>query len=167
MTELCRPALSQPVHVNDRAQVVELLELPDVGGLPDRSFRGLAVAEQDVRAIVRADPARVERDADGRADALPERSCRNVDKRQPRRRMAFEIRVDPPQLQQLLARKQAGFRPRGIEHGGRMTFGKNESIVIGVLRILRIEPHLAEEQRGHDVRGRHAARGVPAPCFAR
>ena len=69
----------------------------DVGRLPDRSFRRLAVAEQHVGAVVRADAPRVQRDADAGAQPLAERSGRDVDQRQPRRRMPFEIRIEPPQ----------------------------------------------------------------------
>ena len=73
----------------------------DVGRFPDRAFGRLAVAEQHVGAVVGLDAARVQRDADRGADALAERAGRDVDERQPRRRMAFEIRVDLAQLQQL------------------------------------------------------------------
>ena len=63
----------------------------------------LAVAEQHVGAVVGADAARVQRDADAGAQPLAERAGRDVDERQPRRRMSFEVRVEPPQRQQVLA----------------------------------------------------------------
>ena len=66
----------------------------DLGRLPDRAFGRLAVAEQAVGAVVGLDAARVQRDADRGADALAERSGGDVDERQPRRRMPFEVRVD-------------------------------------------------------------------------
>ncbi len=59
--------------------------------LPHRAFGHLAIAEQHVRPVVRLDAARVERDADGGADPLTERSGGDVDERQPRRRVPFEI----------------------------------------------------------------------------
>ena len=43
-----------------------------------------------------------------------------------------------------------------------MAFGKNETVVVGVVRILRVEPHVAEKQRRHDVRRRTAGGGMSA-----
>ena len=63
-------------------------------GFPDRAFGRLAVAEQHVGAVVRLDAPRVQRDADAGAQPLPERAGGDVDPRQPRRRMAFEIGVE-------------------------------------------------------------------------
>ena len=109
---LRRAALAEAVDVGDGAQVVELVDGRDVGRFPDRAFGRLAVAEQHVGAVVGLDPARVQRDADGGADALAERSGGDVDERQPRRRVPFEIRVDPAQLQQLARDRTRRPRPR-------------------------------------------------------
>ena len=106
-----RPALAEPVDVGDAAQVVELVDCGDVGRFPHRSFGRLAVAKQHVGAVVRLDAAGVQRDANRRADALAERAGRHVDERQPRRRMAFEVGIDPSQLQQLAAIERARLRP--------------------------------------------------------
>ena len=84
--ELRVPALAERVDVDDAAEVVELVIEGDVRRFPHRAFRHLAVAEEHVGPVVGSDPARVERRADGRADALAERARRDVDKRQPRRR---------------------------------------------------------------------------------
>ena len=102
---------------------------------PDRSFGGLAVAEQHVGPVVGADPPGVQRDADRRADALAERAGGDVHERQARRRMPFEIRLDRPELQQLVAREQPGFGPGGIENRRGVPFDKHEPIVVGVLRV--------------------------------
>ena len=63
----------------------------DLRGFPDRAFGSLAVAQQHVGAVVGIDPARVQRDADAGREPLAERSGGDVDERQPRRRMPFEI----------------------------------------------------------------------------
>ena len=104
----------------------------DVGGLPHRPFGRLAVAEQAVGAVVGPDAAGVQRAADRGADALAERSGGDVDERQPRRRMAFEIGVDPPQLQQLGAIEGAGLGPRGVENRRRVPFRQHEPIAARV-----------------------------------
>ena len=76
--------------------------------------------------------------------------------------MPFEVRVELPQPQELLARKEARLGPCGVQHGSSMPLREHEAIVLGVLRIARVVPHLGEEQRGHHVRSGHAARGMAA-----
>ena len=86
---------AERVDVDDRAEVVELVSRrATFGRFPHRSFGHLAVAEQHVGAVVGADAAGVQRGADRRADALPERPGRHVDERQPRRRVSFQIRIE-------------------------------------------------------------------------
>ena len=126
-----RAALAERVDVGDAAQVVEPVDRGDVGRFPDRPFGRLAVAEQHVGAVVRLDAARVERDADGGADALAERAGGDVDERQPRRRMPFEIGVDLAQLQQLGAIEGAGFGPRGVENRRGVALRQHEAIALG------------------------------------
>ena len=162
VAELGRLALAERVDVDDGAEVVQLVVRGRVGRFPDRAFGNLAVAEQDVGAIGRADAPRVQRDADGRADALAERAGGDVDEGQPRRRMPFEIRFELAQLHQLLAREEPGLGPGRIEDRRRMPLRQDEAIVVGILRILRIESHLREEQHRHDVGGRQARRRVAA-----
>ena len=165
VSELRGHALPESVDVDDAAQVVELIAKRDARGFPDRSFRHLTVAEQDVRAIVGLNTAGVQRRADGGADALAERSGGDVDERQPRRRMAFEVGINPPELQEILTRKQPRVRPRRVENRRSMSLGEHETIVVGILRIPRVEPHLAEEQRRDDLGRGHAGRGVAAASF--
>ena len=81
-----------------------------------------------VGAVVGLDPPRVQGDADRGADALAERAGRDVDKRQPRRRVSFEIRADLAQLQQLGAIERARFGPRGVQNRRRVPFRQHEAI---------------------------------------
>ena len=156
MAPLRRPALAEPVDVDDPAERIELVVRRGLRRLPDRAFGRLAVAEQHVGAVVGLDAARVERDADAGADALSERSGRDIDPRQPRRRMSLEIGIEAPQRQQLIARDDARLGPGGIEDRRRVSFRQHEAIVVGVLRVARVVAHLREEQRRDDV-GRGAA----------
>ena len=142
---------------------IELVERRAFGRFPDRSFSALAVAEEHVGAVVGADPARVERDADGGAEALAERAGGDIDKRQARRRVPFEVRRELAQLELLVAREEADRGPRRVEQWRRVTLRQDEAILRGVVRLLRVEAHLREEQRGHDVRGRTTGRRVTAP----
>ena len=166
VAELGRLALAERIRVDDRAEVVELVMRGGIGRLPDRAFGNLAVAEQDIGAVSGADAPGVQRDADRGADALSERPGGHVDERQPRRGMAFEVRLERPQLHQPLARKEPGLGPGGVENRRRMSLRQHEAIVVRVLGVLRIEVHLREEQHRHDVGGREAGGRMSAPRLA-
>ena len=149
-------ALAERVDVGDGADAVQPVEHGGIGRLPDRPLGALAVAHQDVGARVRSDATRIERDADGRAQALAERAGRHVDKRQPRRRMALEGRADGSELEQLVATEGAGLGPRRIEQRRGVPLRQHEAIGVRGAGVLRIEPELAEEQRRDDFGGGHA-----------
>ena len=147
----CRPALTQGVDIGDPAQIVEAGGGRRVRRFPDRAFRGFAVAEQHICPIRRSNPAGVQRHADRRTDALTERAGRDVDERQPRRRMPFQIGIEAAQLEQFTAIEGAGLGPCGIQNRRGMTLRQHEAIGIRVVRIARVKPHLGEEEGRHDV----------------
>ena len=163
--ELGVAALAERVHVDDAAEVVELVIEGDIRRFPHRAFSHLTVAEEHVRPVVGSDPARVERRADGRADTLAERARRDVDKRQARRGVTLEVRVDAPQVEEVGARKEPGMRPGRVENRRRMTLRQDEAVVVGILRRFRIEAHLPEKERRDDLCRRHARRRVAASGF--
>ena len=167
VAELRVLTLAERVDVDDRAQIIELVIHRDVGRFPHRSFGHFTVAKQHVGSVLGTDPTRVERSADRRADALAERASRDIDERQSRRRVAFEIRIDPAELQQLFARKQTGFGPRGVQNRRGVSFRQHESIVVRIPRIVRVVAHLREEERRHDLGGRQARGRMAAARFAR
>ncbi len=94
VAERGRPALAERVDVDDARRGCQLVVARDVGRLPDRALGRLAVAEEHVGAVGRADAARVQRDADRRAQALAERAGRDVHERQARRGVPFEVRAE-------------------------------------------------------------------------
>ena len=165
--ELRRPALSEAVDVGDRADRVELEELAHLGGFPHRAFRRFTVAHHHVGAGRRSDAAGVERDADGGGEALAERAGRQVDEVEARRRVPFQVGRVLAQLHDLAAREEAGFGPGGVEDRGGVALRQHEAVVLVALRVLRIEAHLAEEKRRHDLRGGTARGGVAAASLAR
>ena len=61
----------------------------------------------------------------------------------------------------------ARFGPRGVKNRRGVPLGQHEPIAVGILRVFRVEPHLGEEQRGHDFRHREAARRMSAAGFRR
>ena len=164
---LRRPALAEPVDVRDGAQVVEPVAVRDLGRLPHRALRRLPVADQHVGPMRRADAPGVERDADRGADALPERSGRHVDERKARRRVPFQIAVDPAEPEQIVRRHETRLGPGGVEQRRGMPLREDEAVVVVVPRVPRVEPHVPEEQRRDEVGGRAAARRMPAARRAR
>ena len=167
MLPLRRTALAERVDIGDGAQTVEAVRDGDVGGLPDRALGRLAIAEQAIGAVIRLDPARVQRDPHGGADALAERSGRDVHKRQPRRRMPFQIGIDPAQFQQLGPIERACRSPRGVQHGRRVALREHEPIAARMRRIGRIEAHFGEKQTGDQIRRRAAAGRMAAAGLGR
>jgi hypothetical protein len=108
-------ALAQPVHVNNCTDIIDGIVGRQFGGFPDRTLGRLSVAHQNVNALVALFQARVEGDADADWQSLSQRSSGDVHIGQPGRGMTFEIGIELAQGQQMLARKQSGFRPRRIE----------------------------------------------------
>ncbi len=70
-----------------------------------------------------------------RGQALAQRPRRDVDKGKPRRRVAFEIRIDPPQVQEIVAVDEAHGGPCRIEKRCGVPFRQHESIVLRMTRI--------------------------------
>ena len=81
--------------------------------------------------------------------------------------MAFEIGSDLAQLQQLGAIEGAGLGPRGVQNRRGVALRQHEAIALGILRILRIEAHLREEERGRELGHRHAAGRMAAAGLRR
>ena len=150
---LRRAALTEAVDVGDGAEVVERVPLCHLRRFPDRALCRLTVANEHIRAVVGADPPRVQRNADRGADPLAERARRDVDERQPRRRVAFKVGIDRAEIEQLVRRHVARFRPDGVEEWCGVSLRQDEAIVLVVLRVARVEAHLRKEERGDDVGG--------------
>ena len=121
-----------------------------------RAFGEFAVAEQDVGVVIQLVETRGQRHAGPDAQALAERAGGHVHERQARRRMAFEVAAVFAELQQIVHGKQTGFRPRGVKDRRGVPFGKNETVVVVIVRIFRVVTHVPEKQRRHHVRRRQA-----------
>jgi hypothetical protein len=77
--------------------------------------------------------------------------------------MPFEVRSEEAEGRQVFARDEAGLGPERVEQRRRMALRQNQPVRERVLRVARVEAHLREEQHGHEVRGRLAGSGMPAP----
>jgi hypothetical protein len=76
--------------------------------------------------------------------------------------VAFEVVAQLAQLEQFAAGHEADCRPGGVQQRRGVALAEHEPIVVGVLRLLRIEAHLREEQRCHQIGRRRAGRRMAA-----
>ena len=67
--------------------------------------------------------------------------------------MAFKVGIDRAEIEQLVRRHVARFRPDGVEEWCGVSLRQDEAIVLVVLRVARVEAHLRKEERGDDVGG--------------
>ena len=92
-----RPALTEPVDVDDRNEVRQLIVARFVQRLPHRAFRHLAVAAQHPHSKRQAvEVLAGQRDPHPVGQSLPERSGRDVDPRQHRGRVALQTGPEAP-----------------------------------------------------------------------
>jgi hypothetical protein len=149
-------ALAEPVDVQDRGQVLEVVVPGVLERLPDRPFRRLAVAAQ------RPDPVRQplevlagERHAHPERQPLAERAGGDVDPRDQRGRVAFEHAAERPVREQLLVRDRPGCLEHRVEQRRRVPLGKDEAVVGGEIRLVEVVAQVLREQHGHQVGGGH------------
>ena len=153
--------LPEPVHVDDRDEVVELVVGRVLGGLPHRALGHLAVAadhphpeRQPVEPLARvghADPDR---------EALAERARRHVDPRQDRRRVALEARAELPVGAELLLREGARGAEQAVDERRGVALREDEAVVGRVVRLVEVVAEVScEENRGEVGRG-HRRRGM-------
>ena len=139
----------------------------DIGGLPDGAFRRLTVAKQHVCAIVRRDPARVERDPDAGAYPLSERSRGDIDPWQARRGVTLEIGVRRRSVNNCSRSMMPASAQAAYRIGAAWPLDRTNRSLSGFCGIARVVSHLGEEQRRHDLGGRAARARVPAAGLAR
>ncbi len=111
--EFGRPALAEPIHVDDRGEVRESLMTGVVEGLPDRALGGLAVAHEHPHVVRRLEHAPAgESDAHPDRQALTERPGGHVDPREDRCRMTLEAAPEFAEGHELIVVDRA----RRLEH---------------------------------------------------
>ena len=148
--------LAEPVDVDDRDDVVQALPAGVLEGLPHRALGHLGVAAQAPDAVGQlVEAARGHRDADGDRQALAERARRHVGRRDPRRRVALQPRVELAEGEELLVVDRArGLEDRVVQRR-RVALGEDQVVVGRVRRVGVVEPQVAVQQDGHQVGGRH------------
>ena len=123
-----RAALPEPVDVEDRGQVVELVVPGVLERLPDRALGRLAVAAEHPDAV--GQPVEVlagDRHPDPDRQPLAERAGGDVDPRDQRRRVALEHRAELPVGQQLLVGDRAGRPEHRVEERRRVALREDRA----------------------------------------
>src|SRR5438105_14299957 len=77
--------------------------------------------------------------------------------------MPFQVAAELAQRKQFLSGEQAGLGPRSIQQWRSVALRENEPVVDVIKRIFRVIPHVSEEQRGYQIRGRTTRSGMSAP----
>ena len=148
--------LAEPVDVDDRRQVVELLVGAVLEGLPHRALRHLAVAAQHPDAVREpVEPLPGERDADGEGKALPERPGRDIDPREDRNRMPFELAAELSKGEELLVRDRSCRLVERVEQRRRMALREDQMVVSRVVGVVEVVVVVLRKQHRHQVRRRH------------
>jgi hypothetical protein len=150
-------ALAEPVDVEDRDEVVELVVRRVLERLPLRALGDLAVAEEHPDA--EGQPVELlagERHPDAVRQALAERARRHVDPRDPRRRMALEHAPELAIGLQVVDRDGPGRAVHAVEERRGMSLREDEPVVVRILRLREVVPEVLREQHRHQVGGRHA-----------
>ena len=160
--EFGRAALAEAVHVDDRGQVGQPVIGRLVERLPHGPFGHLAVTAEHpdaVRQLVEI-PAG-QGDADPVGKSLAKRAGGDVDPRQHRRGVTLKQRAEPPVAgHQLFVGDDARRLEHRVKQRGRVALGKDQVVVGRVARPLPVVAEMTDKQHRHQVRGRHARRGM-------
>jgi hypothetical protein len=145
-------ALTEPVHVDHRGEVVEPVVGRVLERLPHRALGELGVAAKHPDAIREAVEVLAR---DGHADAdgqsLAERARGDVHPRQHRRRVALESGAELPVAREVVLGDHARRPENPVEQRRRMALGEDETVVRRRFRIRPVVPEMAVHQHRHEV----------------
>jgi hypothetical protein len=162
VSEHGRPRLAERVDVDDGDEVVERAMAGHLGRLPHGALRGLAVAEQHEHARVASREASAEGQPDPHAETLPQRARCHVHERQTRRRVPLQLALEVAKVGELLALQRPHFRPGRVQHGRGVPLAEHEPIARDRARVIGVESHRVEEDRGDEISRRRRARRMAA-----
>ena len=129
----CLAALAEPVHVENRDQVVEFIERGVLERLPHRALGRLAVSAQHPYARGRVLQLPGERDADGDREALPRGPRFEVHPREDWGWMPLKARADTAERQQLSVGDRAARLVDGVEQRRGVALREDQMIVARVV----------------------------------
>ena len=155
--------LAEPVDVDDRGQVVELVEARVLERLPHRALGHLGVAAQAPDPIRQAvELLAGQRDAHRDRQALPQGPGGHVDPRQDGRRMSLDPAAELAEGEHLLVADRAGGLVHRVQQRRRVALAEDQMIVPRILRRAEVVVEVLRHEHGHEVGGRHRRRRVAA-----
>ena len=155
-------ALTEAVDVDDRGEVVELVEGGVLGCLPHRPLRHLAVAADHPDAERKpVEPLPRDRHADPDREALAERAGGDVDPGEHRDRMALEPAAELAVGAELLLGERAGGAEQPVDERRRVALREDEPVVPRVVRRVEVVPEVRREEHGREVCGGHRRGRMP------
>ncbi len=160
-----RAALAQPVDVDHRDQVGQLVIRRLVQRLPDGALGHLAVAAQHpdaVRQLVEVLPG--QRHAHPVGQALPQRPGRHVDPGQHRGGVPLQPGAEPPVAgHQLLIRHHPDRLVDRVQQRRGVALGEDQVVVARVARLVPVIAQVPADQDGQQVGGGHAGGRMAGP----
>ena len=85
-------ALTESIDIHNGTEVIQAMMAREFSRFPYGSFNRFSIAHQDVGSVVElVDEFCIQGDTDTNWKALPQRTRCHIDKRQARRRVAFEV----------------------------------------------------------------------------
>src|SRR6266702_3188939 len=138
-------ALAKPVDIHHSDEIVQLINAAERSSFPDPALGALTISHQNIGAVIQLVESRAQRHAHAGAQSLSEGASRHVHERQARCGMAFEVAAELAKLEQFLRREKPRLGLGRIEQRRRMTLGKNEPVVVVIMRVLRVKAHVPEE----------------------
>ena len=163
-------ALAEPVHVDDRREVVELVVGGVLEGLPHRALGHLAVAAEHPHAGREVlEVLRRERHPHTDREALAERAGRDVDPRDERRRMSLEHAAVLAVGEDLVVRDDACSAVDRVQEHRRVALREDQAVVRRALRLREVVAEVAVHEHREQVgcghrRGRDGRSSPPRPC---
>ena len=144
----------QAVHVDDGAEVVQVILGSCHEGLPDLALFDLAVAQDGVDTVVLLVHLAGQSHANSSGDALTQRAGGHVNALDVvHLSVAGHVAVNAAEELQILLGEEAALCQDGIQSGGAVTLGQDETVPVRVCGVLGIHVHHVEVQNSQSVHG--------------
>ena len=131
--------------------------------LPDLTLLALTVADEGEDLRILAEMLGTERHTDSDGHALTERAGGSVHAGDLLRvGMTLQNGVQLAEVCVLVAGDEALGGEDCVVAGSGMTLGEHETITVGIMRVLRVNAHVVEENAGHQFHSGQRAAGVTA-----
>ena len=151
----------QAVHVDDGAQVVQLILGSGHESLPNLALGDFAVAQDGVDAVIPVVELAAQSHTDSGGNALAQRAGGHIDTGNVVHfHVAGHMGVNAAELLQALHGEEAPQGQRGIQSGRAVALGHDKAVTVRVLGILGVHLHDVEVESGQHVQAAEGAAGM-------